>query len=319
MSHLFRSFIVVFCLFTLSWAQPGQWSLAIHGGAGADPAQMTSQEIAATEKALETALQIGIKILQDGGTALDCVESVVRSLEDSPEFNAGKGAVFNAQGGHELDASIMDGKTLACGAVASVKTVKNPVSLAHRVMTETRHVFLAGEGAEQFATEQKVDRVDNSYFSTPQRRADWEKTHVKGTVGCVALDINGNLAAATSTGGLTNKKWGRIGDSPVIGAGTYADNRSCAVSCTGTGEEYIRRSIAHDISARMLYANSTVPEAAKAALDSLPDDTGGMIVVGHDGTIVLLFNTAGMARGAADSEGLRRIGIGDTDRDLEDL
>ncbi len=319
MSHLFRSFVFLFCLLTAGWAQSGPWSLALHGGAGADPKLMTADEIRATEQALAAAVKVGAAVLEEGGTALDCVETVVRYLEDSPEFNAGKGAVFNAEGRHELDASIMDGQSLSCGAVASLKTVKNPVSLARRVMTETRHVFLAGDGAEQFATEQKVERVENSYFSTPARRADWEKTHVKGTVGCVALDTHGNLAAATSTGGLTNKKWGRIGDSPVIGAGTYADNRTCAVSCTGTGEEYIRRSIAHDISARMLYADSTAAQASKAALDSLPDDTGGMIVVGHDGTIVLLFNTAGMARGAADSQGLRRIGIGETERNVEEL
>jgi beta-aspartyl-peptidase (threonine type) len=294
-------------LTTCAWAE-GRWAIAIHGGAGYNPADMAPERVVAVREGLELALQAGVEVLESGGSALDCVEKVVRVLEDRPEFNAGKGAVFNSEGKHELDAAIMDGRDRACGAVAGVRTVRNPVSLARKVMSETRHVMLAGDGAEQFATEQGVERVDNGWFDTPESRQAWE--HSKGTVGCVALDQNGNLAAATSTGGLSNKKWGRIGDSPVIGAGTYADDRSCAVSCTGTGEEYIRRSIAHDISARMLYGQASVGAAAQAALDSLPPDTGGLIVVGRDGTLVLLFNTTGMARGAANSEGRFDVGLG---------
>lgn len=304
-----RSFLLSFFLFMAPvWAQNGQWAIAIHGGAGYNPADMTPERIAQVQEGLELALKAGVKVLEGGGTSLDCVETVIRVLEDRPEFNAGKGAVFNSEGKHELDAAIMDGSNRACGAVAGVRTVKNPISLARKVMTNTRHVMLAGDGAEQFASEQGVERVDNSWFDTPESRAAWE--HSKGTVGCVALDQHGNLAAGTSTGGLTNKKWGRVGDSPVIGAGTYADNRSCAVSCTGTGEEYIRRSIAHDISARMLYGGDSLEKAAQAAMDSLPPDTGGLITVGKDGGIVLLFNTTGMARGAANSKGRFQVGLG---------
>ncbi len=234
----------------------------------------------------------------------------MRLLEDAPEFNAGRGAVFNSQREHELDASIMDGRTRACGAVGAVRTVKNPIGLARKVMSETRHVFLIADGAEQFATEQGVERVENSYFSTESRLRDLKNLESQGTVGCVALDQRGNLAAATSTGGLTGKKWGRLGDSPVIGAGTYADNRSCAISGTGVGEEFIRRSLAFDVSARMLYGNQTLEEAAQDALDSLPQGTGGLIAVGADGTVITIFNTPGMARGSADSSGRFQIGIG---------
>lgn len=290
-------------------AEEGRWAIAIHGGAGYNTAEMTIEQQQRVKEGLELALSTGIEVLKNGGSALDCVEKVVLVLEERPEFNAGKGAVFNAEGKHELDASIMDGRDRSCGAVAGVKTVRNPVSLARLVMSKTRHVMLAGDGAEQFATELGVERVDNSWFSTAESRRAWEKKS-KGTVGCVALDQHGNLAAATSTGGLTGKKWGRVGDSPVIGAGTYADNRSCAVSCTGTGEEYIRRALAFDVSARMLYAGDDVETAATAALASLPDDTGGLIVVGRDGRLVLLFNTVGMARGAANSEGRFDVGIG---------
>ncbi len=309
LSLTFRSLLLSLVLLTACWAQPeARWALVLHGGAGYDPAAMTPERIKQVEEGLTQALQTGVDVLKNGGTALECVEKVVLVLEERPEFNAGKGAVFNSEGKHELDASIMDGRDRSCGAVAGVRTVRNPVSLARLVMTQTRHVMLVGDGAEQFATEQGVERVDNSWFDTPEAKAAFEKS--KGTVGCAALDQHGNIAAATSTGGLTNKKWGRVGDSPVIGAGTYADNQSCGVSCTGTGEEYIRRSIAHDISARMLYGKDTLAAAAQGALDSLPDDTGGIIAVGKNGEIVLLFNTTGMARGAADSKGRFEIGLG---------
>lgn len=314
MHSAFQTVTVLLCLLTFAWAQPSRWAIVIHGGAGYDPSEMSPERVAQVEEGLTQALQAGVDILARGGTALECVEKVVLLLEERPEFNAGKGAVFNAEGKHELDASIMDGRDRACGAVAGVRTVRNPITLARLVMTNTRHVMLAGDGAEQFATEQGVERVDNSWFDTPERRTDWKKS--QGTVGCAALDQQGNLAAATSTGGLSNKTWGRIGDSPVIGAGTYADNSSCAVSCTGTGEEFIRRSIAHDISARMLYAQVTLKEAAQQAMDSLPPDTGGLIAVDKDGNTVLLFNTTGMARASADSNGERRIGLGRTSQEV---
>lgn len=311
-----KTFLILALLLGPAWAEPsGRWALVIHGGAGYDPAYMTPERVAQVEEGLTLALRTGIDVLQSGGTALECVEKVVLVLEERPEFNAGKGAVFNSEGKHELDASIMNGEDRACGAVAGVKTVRNPISLARLVMTQTPHVMLAGDGAEQFATEQGVERVDNSWFDTPESRAGWEKS--KGTVGCAALDQHGNLAAATSTGGLSNKKWGRVGDSPVIGAGTYADDRSCAVSCTGTGEEYIRRSIAHDISARMLYGGDDLKKAAQAALDSLPPDTGGIIAVDKDGNMILLFNTTGMARGCASSAGQKTIGLSKADKQLK--
>jgi L-asparaginase / beta-aspartyl-peptidase len=291
--------------------EPQQWSIAIHGGAGANAAEMSPAELTRVEQALTEILQEGSKFLAKGGSALDCVEMVVKSLENCPEFNAGKGAVFNSNGEHELDASIMDGRDRSCGAVAGVQTVKNPVALARLVMERTDHVLLSGLGAEAFATSVEVERVPNTYFSTEKRRKAWEekKRYSRGTVGCVAWDKDGNLAAATSTGGLTNKKWGRVGDSPIIGAGCYADNRSVAVSCTGTGEEYIRRAIAHDLSARMLYGDLPLPEAGQAVLESLPEDAGGLIAVDRNGTMILLFNTPGMARGASDSKGLFEVGV----------
>lgn len=299
-------------LTSLCSAQEPEWAIAIHGGAGANAARMSPEELKAVHQALDAILTDGANFLAEGGTALECVERTVKKLENNPLFNAGKGAVFNAEGRHELDASIMDGRDRACGAVAGVTTVKNPVELARLVMTRTRHVLLGGSGAEAFAKEVGVERVPNSYFSTPHRRKAWEqkKAYSKGTVGCVVRDLQGNLAAATSTGGLTNKKWGRVGDSPIIGAGCYADNRSVAVSCTGTGEEYIRRAIAHDLSARMLYGDLSLEDAGKATLASLPDQAGGLIAVDHQGHIILLFNTPGMARGQANSKGLREVGVG---------
>lgn len=303
--------MLMLCLCALApgWADPPDWALVIHGGAGADPAHLSAEELQGYQQTLTDALRAGSRILEQGGTSLECVETVVALLEDSPYFNAGKGAVFNAAGQHELDAAVMDGRDRRCGAVAGVKTVKNPIKLAHRVMTDTPHILLSGAGAEEFATECGVERVENSYFSTDKRRLQLQEKK-KGTVGCVARDRQGNLAAATSTGGLTNKRWGRIGDSPLIGAGTYADNASCAVSCTGTGEEFIRRAVAHDVSARMLYQQVSLAEAAAAAIASLPDDCGGLIAVDRQGHTVMPFNTAGMARARADSSGLFEIGVG---------
>lgn len=294
------------------------YAIAIHGGAGSAPSRFSKEANASRAASMKKALEIGVALLEKGGSSLDAVEAVVNFLEDDPQFNAGRGAVFNAAGGHELDASIMDGKTLACGAVGGVTTVKNPVSLARRVMTETRHVLLAGPGADQFAKEQGVQRVDQAYFDTEAARKDWDEARarqgsqsrvdsaniIKGTVGCVALDQHGNLAAATSTGGLSNKKFGRVGDSPIVGAGTYADNATCAVSCTGVGEEFIRRAIAYDISAQMRYAERAVDQAVKEILDNrLEKGMGGIIAVDKDGQITMQFNTGGMPRAAADSRG----------------
>ena len=293
---------------------------------------MTPDEIKAVEASLEKALAIGVKVLDGGGASLDAVEKVIRFLEDDPHFNAGKGAVFNSAGGHELDASIMDGKTKACGAVAAVRTVKNPISLAWLVMTKTRHVLLTSDGAEKFADEMQVERVENAWFDTEKARQEWElrkkadaakqsravpatngrgfEEHY-GTVGCVALDAAGNLAAGTSTGGLTNKKYGRVGDSPIVGAGTYADNATCAVSCTGTGEEYIRHAVAYDISARLAYLKQPLKDAVSHNLrQRLKPGDGGIIAVDADGTIALDYTTGGMARAAADASGLRLVKIG---------
>lgn len=246
---------------------------------------------------------------------------MIRHLENDPIFNAGKGAVFNSAGGHELDASIMDGRDRACGAVAGVKTVKNPISLARLVMQETRHVLLSGDGADQFAKEQGVDLVDQQYFWTQRRYDAWQRVKQqqaddhKGTVGCVALDTHGNLAAGTSTGGLTNKLYGRIGDSPIVGAGTFADNKTCAVSCTGVGENFIRNAIAYDVSARMAYKQQPVDEAVREiltqTLDASKNGQGGIIVVTHDGKITMQFNTGAMARASADSTGQLLIALGE--------
>jgi len=262
-----------------------KWALALHGGAGTISRLVSEERRNEYLASLQAALDLGIGTLSNGGSALDATERVVRKLEEDPLFNAGRGAVFTHDATVELDASIMDGRTLACGAVCGVKTVKSPIGLSRLVMENTNHVLLAGAGAEQFADTVNVERCENSYFYTDLRfrslqqakQADTvqldhagitdmdikqdktildpdEAAHVKGTVGCVALDVHGNLAVATSTGGMTNKRWGRIGDSPIIGAGSYANNKTCAVSSTGTGEEFIRRVVAYDVSAAMEYS-----------------------------------------------------------------
>ncbi len=298
-------------------AQPA-WALAIHGGAGTPPRDMPEARKQAYLDALKGALELGKERLARGDRALDVVEAILRRFEDDPLFNAGKGAVFNADGGHELDASIMDGSDLACGAVAGVTTVRHPITLARLVMEKTPHVLLAGPGAERFADEMKVEREPNDWFSTPERLEQfhaWQKRHADeakehGTVGAVALDREGHLAAATSTGGLTGKRWGRIGDSPIIGAGTYADDRSVGVSCTGTGEEFIRHGIAREMAALVTYAGMTTDQAArKLIFETLKPGDGGLIAVGHDGSIALEFNTDGMLRGAADSSGRFEVAI----------
>lgn len=298
-----------------------EYALAIHGGAGRAPDG--EQAVRARQATLEKALITGRDLLSRGGASLDVVEAVVRILEDSPDFNAGKGAVFNAAETHELDATIMAGLDRSTGAVGGVTMVRNPISLARKVMTDTPHVLLSGIGADQFARQYADDAmieiVDNDYFSTEyqrqrlhrvQQQAQQQDADSIGTVGCVALDRHGNLAAATSTGGLTNKRFGRLGDSPIAGAGTFADNRTCAVSCTGIGEDFIRSAVAYDVSARMAYRGDPLDRAVD---DILAGDRhpvrGGIIAVSHDGQIVMRFNTPAMARAAADASGRFEIAV----------
>lgn len=324
------SFVVVLCGVAVSMAPSAEpkivWAIAIHGGAGASDAltaDAKAEERKEYEDGLKAALSLGKSVLSSGGSALDACEKVVRLMEDDPHFNAGKGAVFNAVGKHELDASIMDGRTLACGAVAGVRTVKNPISLARNVMEKSRHVLFTGDGAEEFATLMGVERVDNSYFDAPKAKASYQRwlerqkrkqpeIPPKGgsTVGCVCRDSQGHLAAATSTGGLTGKKFGRVGDSPIIGAGTIADDRTCAVSCTGTGEEFIRHSVARSISDLIGLKGFGVQQAADELIfRTLKPEDGGCIVVGKAGDVAFSFSTNGMFRGKADSSGVFEIAI----------
>ncbi|NIP95711.1 MAG: isoaspartyl peptidase/L-asparaginase, partial [Akkermansiaceae bacterium] len=267
---------------------------------------------------LKRALEAGVGVLKTGGSSLDAVEAAIRVMEDDPVFNAGRGAVLNARGEAELDASIMDGRTRKCGAVASATRTRHPITVARLVMEKTRHVLLGAEGVDAFAIRQGAERVERAWFVTERQRRRLERLQKKsgalspeeilagriGTVGCVALDASGNLAAGTSTGGLVNKLHGRIGDSPIVGAGTYADNATCAVSGTGIGEEFIRHAVAYDVSARMKYAEQTVTQAVGTILrDTLKPNQGGLIAVDREGTVVMDFNTGGMACAAADASG----------------
>lgn len=288
-----------------------KYTIILHGGAGNITKDLPEEEKQEYINSLTQALKIGIEILEKGGTSLDAVEKVVRFLEDDPNFNAGKGAVYTSAGTHELDASIMDGRDLSSGAVTLITTIKNPISLARLVMDSTNHVLLGGEGAEEFAKEMNVEIVPNSYFDTPERLKQFKKIKNKsGTVGCVALDAYGNLAAATSTGGLSNKMSGRIGDSPLINAGTYANNKTCAVSGTGTGELFIANTVAFNISALMEYKNYTLKEAADDMIHKrLKPGDGGIIAVDKDGNFISAYNTIGMFRATANSEGIFEVKI----------
>jgi L-asparaginase / beta-aspartyl-peptidase len=304
-------------------APKGQtWALAIHGGAGViDRGSLTPEREAAYRASMQSALDAGSAILKRGGTSLDAVEATIRLLEDDPLFNAGRGAVFTADGRNELDASIMDGGSRRAGAVAGVTRTKNPISLARAVMDKSSHVMLAREGADQFSVEQGLEQVDPSYFRTEQRwqqLLDWRRdnaklldpTHSRGTVGAVALDAQGHLAAGTSTGGMTGKRWGRIGDSPVIGAGTYA-NGQCAVSATGSGEYFIRTSAARQICDRMEWQKASAKAAADATIadiGSLGGD-GGVIVMDRQGRIAFAMNSSGMYRGWISGAGPRGTAI----------
>lgn len=299
-----------------------EWAIAIHGGAGTIPRDFGEDKKQAYLDALSEALALGQGMLTDGAEGLDVVEKVIRYLEDSPLFNAGKGSVFTHDGKNELDAAIMDGRDLNCGAISGVTRVKNPISLARHVMTDSRHVFFTGEGAERFAQQMGVETVDPEYYFVQRRWDALQKALAKeqenkpqddekhGTVGCVVLDKAGNLAAGTSTGGMTNKRFGRVGDVPVIGAGTYANNKTVAISCTGHGEKFIRNAVAHDVSALIEYKGMSVAEAAKTVVHGKLDaGDGGLIAVGANGEIALVFNSEGMFRGAADSDGRFDVAI----------
>ena len=293
-----------------------QWALAIHGGAGGmSREKMDSVSDIQYRTSLKAALDEGKRILADGGTAMDAVEQTIRILEDNPLFNAGKGAVFNHDGINELDAAFMDGATLGAGAIAGVTDIKNPISAARKVMTNSQHVMLTGAGASQFAKEQGLEIVPPSYFHTEQRYNELQELLKKekfGTVGCVALDKNGNLAAGTSTGGMSNKRYNRVGDAPIIGAGTYANNTTCAVSATGHGEYFIRCTVAHDISALMEYKGLSLNDASELVVnDKLvkAGGSGGVICVDKYGNISMPFNSTGMFRGFARADGNEGIFI----------
>ena len=288
--------------------------IAVHGGAGTMPKRLMTPEIEkACHNALQNALQAGYELMKNGGSAVDAVEAAVMVLENFELFNAGKGAVFTHEGKHEMDASIMDGKTKRSGAVAAVNNIKNPISLAKAILLHSEHVLLLGAGAEVFAKEKQIPFENDEYFFTQFRFDQLQKAkqrdiivldHVDdkkfGTVGCVAMDANGNLAAGTSTGGMTNKSFGRVGDSPIIGSGTYANNATCAVSCTGHGEFFIENVVAYDISCLLEYKGLSLNDACELVINQKLksiDAEGGLIAIDHNGNICLPFNTKGMYRG----------------------
>ena len=324
MKHfIFKLTILAISLFIFNFTQAQQkpdYVIVIHGGAGVITKEnMTPEKEKAYREKLNEALETGQKMLEKGASATETVIAVIKIMENSPLFNAGKGAVFTHDGKNELDASIMDGKTLNAGAVAGVSDVKNPIELAYAVMTKSKHVMLSGKGASQFAKEQGLEIVDPSYFYTQRRWESLQKVledeqkaekEKHGTVGCAVLDKYGNLAAGTSTGGMTNKEYGRIGDSPIIGAGTYADNATCAVSCTGHGEFFIRYVVAYTVSALMKYKNMSLQDAGDEIINKTLKNVngeGGLISVDKDGNVAMPFNTPGMFRGYIKSTGEKEI------------
>lgn len=314
--------------FTLLHGNMNNISIAIHGGAGTIlKSAMSAEKEKAYTLALQQALDHGYTILESGGEALDAVEAAVASMEDCPLFNAGRGSVYTAAGTHEMDASIMEGQGRMAGAVSAIAGVKNPVKLARLVMEKSGHVFLTGLGAAEFAKGMHCEMKPPSYFHDDFRYQQWldlrgtddvqldhvvKKEQKFGTVGAVALDVHGNLAAATSTGGMTNKKFGRVGDSPMIGAGTYANNNTCAVSCTGSGEYFIRGVVAYDVSCLMEYGGLALGEAcARVIQDRLKTlgGDGGLIAADTNGNLALEFNTEGMYRGSRNNHGLNAVEI----------
>lgn len=305
-----------------------KFTLALHGGAGTLlKGQMTPKKEKAYTDALTLALEQGFRILKNGGTAIDTVTAAVVALEDSPLFNAGKGSVFAANGQHEMDAAIMDGKSLEAGSVSLISGIKNPIVLARGVMEHSEHVFMAGKGAQEFAKKMGHTLEPEAYFFDEFRYNQWleirdtdqfqldhstKKDAKFGTVGAVACDTQGNIAAATSTGGMTNKKFGRVGDSPMIGAGNYANNLTCAVSCTGSGEFFIRGVVAYDVSCLMEHKGQSLQEAAEEVIHNRITKIGGdggLIAVDRDGNIAMPFNTEGMYRAYKNSEGLKEVAI----------
>lgn len=317
-------FICLFPLWAVASEQPV--AIALHGGAGTIERDRMSAEVEAEYRSfLDKAISEGYQQLQAGEDGLDVVVAIIQRMEDSPLFNAGKGSVYTWDGQHELDASIMHGAQMDAGAVAGVTTVQSPIALARAVMEQSPHVMLASRGAEQFAKELGIPEVSPAYFETERRKRALEsykartqagiEPHVDykfGTVGVVVLDSKGNLVAGTSTGGMTGKRWGRIGDAPVIGAGTYADNRSCAVSATGHGEYFVRHTVARDICARMQFAGQSLNEAAEAVImDELvvAGGDGGIVAVDAGGEVTMIFNTPGMYRASVSGSGVKFIGI----------
>jgi len=336
MKKLSLLFIVFFIIFSCKESDEktekttNEFAIVIHGGAGYQTRESISKETDSLIRAkLSEAIKVGHKILKNGGTSLDAVQKTINVLEDSPLFNAGKGAVFTNEETNELDASIMDGKTLNAGASAGTTTVKNPINLARAVMEDSPHVLLSGRGAEQFAQEQGLEIVDPTYFAIEKNLKRVQKIKEKqaqktvslneklsdlkfGTVGCVALDKNGNIAAGTSTGGMTNKKYNRIGDAPIIGAGTYANNKTCGVSSTGHGEFFIRGAVAYDISAIMEYKGLSLEEASYEVIQKKLKDlggTGGVIALDKSGNITMEYNTRGMYRASMNDIGELYVGI----------
>ncbi len=345
-ASIFKGFLLIMVMVVLSCDkkepkvekesdQSEKFCIVIHGGAGTILKEnMTDSLEEEYKRVLDLAVSKGYDILKNGGNSLDAVTQTIIILEDSPLFNAGKGAVFTNEGKNELDASIMDGKSKAAGAVASVTRVKNPITLARAIMEVSEHVMMVGPGAEKFAEQNGVELVDPNYFFTAKRweglkkAKELEKTELDhaaalhydvtikdqkfGTVGCVALDKKGNIAAGTSTGGMTNKRYGRVGDAPIIGAGTYADNATCGVSATGWGEFFIRNVVAYDIAAQMQYKNVSLADAAKETIQKkVPEmgGDGGIIAIDKDGNIIMEFNTAGMYRASVDKSGTKTIAI----------
>ena len=322
MLYLFGSFLL--CLVASASAQPV--AIALHGGAGTiERGKMSGEVERSYREFLDAAVTAGHRQLQAGDDGLDVVVSIIQRMEESPLFNAGKGSVYTWEGRHELDASIMHGDRLDAGAVAGVTTVQSPIALARAVMERSPHVMLTAKGAESFAREQGFPLTAPSYFETERRKKaldnykrsrragrDVDVDYKFGTVGVVVLDRQGNLVAGTSTGGMTGKRWGRVGDAPIIGAGTYADNRSCAVSATGHGEYFIRHTVSRDICARMQFARQTLDEAAATVIHEElvhAGGDGGVVAVDAKGNVALVFNTAGMYRASIDSTGQKQVGI----------